>query len=135
MEATYVALIAALITSPFTIAAFEAAKNWIVAKVKYRGWQAVFIDNGQVYFGHIRSATRHEMVITDIYYMQVKENQYLTPENLSGEISLAKLGNELHGPKDRMYISAVHVVFTENLKNDGDVVRAIKEYEGANANR
>jgi hypothetical protein len=44
------------------------------------------------------------------------------------ELSLVKLGNELHGPQDEMKINASQVLFTERLRSDSKVVDAITRY-------
>ncbi len=46
---------------------------------------------------------------------------------------MVKLGNELHGPEDEMFITKEHVLFYEDMKADGKVMQAIKEYK-ANPN-
>lgn len=96
-------------------------------------YQAVFLDSadGQVYFGKLSVHNRNLYQLTDIYYVRVE--QALQPDTNSGQqsqanISLAKLGNELHGPEDVMFISRDKVLFWENLKDDGQVVQAITEY-------
>lgn len=43
-------------------------------------------------------------------------------------ISLAKLGNELHGPEDKMFINSDQLLFWENLKDDGQVAKAISDF-------
>jgi hypothetical protein len=45
------------------------------------------------------------------------------------QVSLAKLGGELHGPEDVMYVNRDQVLFWENLKDNGKVVTAIKNYQ------
>ena len=45
------------------------------------------------------------------------------------ELSLVKLGNELHSPEDRMMINKDQVVFVEDLKNDSKVTDAITRYK------
>ena len=93
-------------------------------------WQAVFLSNGQVYFGQIKSENTETIVVEDIYYLQVTKS--LQPAEgdtqKENELSLVKLGNELHGPEDEMRINRAHVLFIENLKEDGKVVRAIQRY-------
>ena len=64
-------------------------------------WQAVFLSNGQVYFGKVVKAD-DEVVV---------------------------LGNELHGPQDEMRINYQHVLFIEDLKPDSKVVQAIENYK------
>jgi len=92
-------------------------------------YSAVFLTNGQVYFGKIYSVG-DSVDLRNIYYLQVNS----TSSNLqsgsasstaSPDISLVKLGNELHGPNDRMLINRQQVLFTESGKNDSKVVTAI----------
>jgi len=42
---------------------------------------------------------------------------------------LVKLGKELHGPADDMEISRAQILFFENLKNDGEVAKAIQKFK------
>ena len=96
--------------------------------VKKSQYQAVFLTNGQVYFGKIASMKRGELRLTNIYYLQVQQNVQPSNNNSNNnsQVSLAKLGNELHGPEDSMYIARDQVLFWENLKDSGKVVQAIK---------
>ena len=94
-------------------------------------YSAVFLTNGQVYFGKVMSNTSAVVDLQDIYYLQV--DQQIQPENKDKTSSqqpnvvLVKLGQELHGPNDRMQINKQQVLFIESLKNDSKVVKAIKD--------
>ena len=95
-------------------------------------WQAIFLTNGQVYFGTIDKDTSSEIVLTDIYYLQVTQPLQRSADqenagNQQNELALVKLGNELHGPTDYMRINKDHVLFIENLKVDSKVVEAIEQ--------
>lgn len=95
--------------------------------------QAVFLNGGQVYFGKIRELNNKYVGVTDIYYLRV--NQQVQPkegEQAKQDISLVKLGCELHGPQDQMLINRDQVVFWENLKTDGQVAKAVEDYKKAN---
>ncbi len=99
-------------------------------------WQAVFLTNGQVYFGHLKERTSKYPVLTDIYYLQVNQNLQASNQNVNSngntnqpQVSLIKLGDELHGPKDEMYIAKDQLLFWEDLKDDSQVVSAIKNYK------
>ena len=97
--------------------------------------QAVFLNGGQVYFGRINALNNDYVRVNDIYYLRV--NQQVQPgdnQQAQQDISLVKLGCELHGPEDQMLINREQVVFWENLKQDGQVTRAIEEYRRANPN-
>jgi hypothetical protein len=99
------------------------------------GYQAVFLTNGQVYFGKMTQANSDYPMLTDIYYLQVVQpplqGQQIgaTAQTAQQQISLVKLGNELHGPMDEMHISKAQILFYEDLKSDGQVVKAIAAYK------
>jgi len=98
-------------------------------------YQAVFLTNGQVYFGKVAKASGSEVVLKDIYYLITRPQlQTQTPEATPGaqqqpQYTLIKLGQELHGPMDEMRINRDHILFIEGLKNDGRVVQAIEQYK------
>lgn len=112
------------------------AKQAGVAASKASGYDAVFLTNGQVYFGKLSNANGDYPVLTDIYYLQVgpQQGSGSSAEASSSQqsISLVKLGNELHGPVDEMHISRSQVLFYEELKSEGQVVKAILQ-DKANA--
>ncbi len=97
-------------------------------------WQAVFLGNGQVYFGKVSSANKDFVTIKNIYYLQVITNQNTigqpsdVQEQPEQQLTLIKLGNEIHGPKDEMLINRDQVVIIEDLKDDSRVVTAINDY-------
>jgi hypothetical protein len=97
--------------------------------------QAVFLNGGQVYFGKISDLNGKYIRVNDIYYLrvnqQVQPNQSTT-QSSNNDISLVKLGCELHGPQDSMLINREHVIFWENLKTDGQVAKAVDEYKKQN---
>lgn len=102
-------------------------------------YQAVFLTNGQVYFGKLAGASGDSMQLTNVYYLQVQQDvqgesgdQSQTEENKDdqSQVSLAKLGSELHGPEDAMQINREQVLFWENLTDDSKVVSAIKQHTG-----
>ena len=96
-------------------------------------YQSVFLSNGQVYFGKVTRMDNKYMVLEDIYYLQVsnstQQSQAAVAEVQQSQLSLVKLGNELHGPQDKMIINNQHVLFTETLKEDSKVAQAILKYK------
>jgi len=98
-------------------------------------WQAVFLTNGQVYFGKVKSVGEKTLGLSDIYYLQVVTRPLQTsqvgtnqPAQTQQELTLIKLGNEIHGPQDAMVINSDQILLTEKLKNDSKVVEAINNY-------
>jgi hypothetical protein len=93
-------------------------------------YQAVFLSNGQVYFGRLSNSGSELVKMTNIWYLQVQQGTQSADalnDSSKSQVSLAKMGNELHGPDDSMSISKDQVLFWENLKDDSKVVKAIKD--------
>lgn len=102
--------------------------------VKKDQYQAVFLANGQVYFGKIKDMSDKQVSMTNIYYLQEQgQAQTEQPEqkdkNNTNQMSLTKLGKEVHGPEDNLYIERSQVLFWENLTPDSQVVKSIKNSE------
>ena len=98
-------------------------------QVKKDQYQAVFLTNNQVYFGKVKSINDESVVISDVYYLQVQQSVQPDAKDKTADqqqLSLAKLGGELHGPEDTMFLNRDQVLFWENLKNDSKVVQAIQ---------
>lgn len=114
----------------------QSADNLKIDQGKY---QAVFLTNGQVYFGKISAHQGNYVELDDIFYLQVKpvlqqgdntnSNNNTNAQAQKTELSLVKLGNELHGPLDRMMINRDQIVFIEDLKDDSKVTDAIHRFQ------
>lgn len=96
--------------------------------------QAVFMNGGQVYFGKITGLNSKNIVLEDIYYLRVNQQVQPDAEPKGDDISLVKLGCELHGPEDRMVIKQDQTIFWENLKSDGKVAQAVNQFKSQNPN-
>jgi len=97
--------------------------------IKKNQYQAVFLNGGQVYFGKIGKYNEKYLTLTDIFYLRVNQQVQPGQTTASNDVSLAKLGSELHGPEDQMVLNRSEVQFWENLKDDGQVVKAITAYK------
>lgn len=104
-------------------------------------YHAVFLSNNQVYFGKLAAVTNERVELTDIYYLQV--NQQIQPVQQEqgaeaakpqSQLSLVKLGNEIHGPTDKMVINREQLLFYEELKGDSRVTKAIEQYKSGQTN-
>jgi hypothetical protein len=100
--------------------------------------QAVFLTNGQVYFGRITSLTDDLVILDDVFYPKAqKTDQATTNEDASadtiteaGGVALRKLGkNEFHEPQDTLYIEPSNILYWENLEKESRVTKGILEYE------
>lgn len=104
------------------------------------GYQAVFLTNGQVYFGKLHQSQNGYLSMSDIYYLQVQDPQpsgsAVTDAAKSNQqdstatgTQLVKLGQELHAPEDQMFINKDQILFWENIQDSGKVVQAINAYQ------
>ena len=83
-------------------------------------YQAVFLTNGSTYFGKLQPQGDQWFVLTDVFYLSSSEQ--------SGT-QLIKRGSEPQGPKEPMIIPAQQILFIENLRDDGDIVTAIRKFK------
>ncbi len=93
------------------------------------GHQAVFLDNGQTYFGTLEwdGPTEGFVRLRDVYYLDFRQNPQ-DPSLSAADLKLIKLGGEVHGPEDYMDVSVEHILYTEDLRGDSKIVQAIAEY-------
>lgn len=126
----------------------QAAKPAVV-DARASGYQAVFLDNGQVYFGRLSGLGGDTPVLREVYYLRLTQtlqdsasakdvDSKLTVDAAKKavpsqpELTMIKLGNELHGPMDEMKLNPNHIIFVEDLRKDGRVNRAIEDYRSRN---
>lgn len=108
---------------------WTSSSNSLMSTVKKDNYQAVFLTNGQVYFGKIKNASTTTVTMSDIYYLQQDvqgSKDEKDKDKEQNQMSLTKLGNEIHGPEDTMFIQKDQVLFWENLKTDSQIVKSIK---------
>ena len=94
--------------------------------------QAVFLNTGQVYFGNVKALNSEFVELTNIYYLQTSQTG--SGQNAGSNVSLVKLGCELHQPDDKMIINRDQVTFWENLHDSGQVAKAVSTFEKQNPN-
>lgn len=119
---------------------FNTSTNSEFDRIDKAKYQAVFLNGGvtsgsvlySTYFGHIVKMNDNYVVLDNVYYLTTDQ----TPT--SGQATnpqLTKLGcQQLHSPYDEMVINRSQVAFWENLKDNGKVVQAIKQYIQQNPN-
>ncbi|MFA6410271.1 MAG: hypothetical protein WCW26_01710 [Candidatus Buchananbacteria bacterium] len=123
----------------YLIISYTGVGGNLFSATQLRGsWQAVFLTNGQVYFGKVAKIDKDSVILKDIYYLQVVtkplqqsqggDTTAQADQQQEQRLTLIKLGNEIHGPKDEMIINRSHVVLMEDLKDDSRVVQAISDY-------
>ena len=94
-------------------------------------YKAVFMQNGQVYFGKISGEENGYVTLEKVYYVQTP-NQNPTAgvgATTGTEISLVRLGSELHAPESKMYINKDQIMFYQDLRKDSQVLQSILSNE------
>jgi len=84
-------------------------------------WQAVFLNNNQVYFGKLTDVSSSYVTLTDVYYLRTASDL-----EQATTLNLIKLGGELHGPEDVINIPKTSMLFWENMKDTSRVVQTIQ---------
>lgn len=114
------------------------------------GYQAVFLTNGQVYFGKLSGFPGTAPVLADVFYLRPdtapsptrtpeprrdpKTGQIIptpTPTPAGPSFTLVKLGEEVHGPTDELRLNSDQILFVEDLRTDSQLMAAIKRYKDA----
>jgi hypothetical protein len=130
-------IIGIIILALFIIAGTVISKQFASSgpQIDTSKYQAVFLTSGQVYFGKLQNSNGDYLTLTNVFYLQAKTDtstagnpQKASPSN-ANDVELIKLGNEIHGPEDKMVISHAQVLFYENLKSDGRVSQSIANYK------
>jgi len=85
-------------------------------------YQAVFLDNGQAFFGKVEHPGADYLLLEDVFYIQRQVNQ----DTNEVKNILIKRGSEWHGP-DLMYINNSHIVLIEPVAAGSQVAKLIKE--------
>lgn len=99
--------------------------------VTSNSYWALFLTNGQVYFGKLSGLRTSFPTLEDVYYLRVTQALQQQAGSETPNINLVKLGNELHRPKDFMKINRDHVLFAEELESVSAVVAAIEEFKAS----
>lgn len=85
-------------------------------------YQAIFLDNGQVFFAKLENASAEYPLLKEVFYVQSRMN----PETKQPANVLVRRGSEWHGP-DHMHVSAKHIVAIEPVAANSRVAQLIKE--------
>lgn len=123
------AVVMLLIVIALAAGAWYWWKNRPMPSVPSGAYQAVFLDNGQTYFGKLDwEGTRDGYArLSEVYYLDFRQNPQ-DPSLSASDLKLTKLGGEVHGPEDFMDINEEHILYTEDLRGDSKIVQAISDY-------
>lgn len=87
-------------------------------------YQAVFLANGQTYFGRYYDRIGAYVKIEDVYYLQQTESA--NPDQ-APDTKLVRRGKELHAPAARMLVPRSAVLFVEDLRDASPIAQFMKQ--------
>lgn len=91
-------------------------------------WSGVFLTNGQAYFGHFYAGPGDYATLTEVYYVLATQLQPQDPKVApTTQLSLQRLGGEIHGPRQEMKIAKSQILFVEELRADSPLVQSINQ--------
>ncbi len=100
-------------------------------------YQAVFLSNGQVYFGKTRSLQGKYVLLDDVYYVQWQQQQQGLDATTEGQLAnpvsvpiLLRRGQEEHRPFGSLRLNRDQIVAIENVGPDSPVMEQIKQLSG-----
>jgi hypothetical protein len=85
-------------------------------------YQAVVLNNNQVYFGKLENANSQYPLLKDVFYIVSQVN----PETKQVANVLVRRGKELHGP-EYMVLNRQSIQLIEPVKDDSQVAKLIAE--------
>lgn len=83
-------------------------------------YQSVFLTNGFSYYGKLAPQGDDWFVLSDVYQISISDQT---------GTQLIKRGSEPWGPRDPMIIPRSAVLVIENMRDDSDVVVAIRKFK------
>ena len=94
--------------------------DFTIPRVGAQHYQAVFLANGQTWFGHYRDRIGPYAAIASVYYVQTKASQ---ESDVPATSQLIKRGNELHAPDPQVLIPKTAILFVEDLRDDSPIAK------------
>lgn len=93
-------------------------------------YQAVYLMNGQLYFGKLSRADDTHLKLTNVYYLQAKtaedEESQQNGGSTANNFQLIRLSNAIYGPNDEMIISEDQVLYYQNLTDNSRAAQLIE---------
>jgi hypothetical protein len=87
-------------------------------------YQAVFLTNGQTYFGRYYDRLGAYAKIEDVYYLQQIAN---ADPSQAPDTKIVRRGSELDAPAARMYVPRSAVLFVEDLTDGSPIAQFMRQ--------
>ncbi|TMB61751.1 MAG: hypothetical protein E6J19_06900 [Chloroflexi bacterium] len=105
------------------IALFALTRYWdfvLTPPLGHAKYQAVFLTNGQTYFGSYLDRLGPYAKVENAFYIS---QQPTADENQTPESRLIRRGSELHAPVPSVLIPKSAILFVEDLRADSQVAQ------------
>lgn len=86
-------------------------------------YQAVFLANGQTYFGRFNERLGPYVRLDDAFYIQAVPN---SDPDKPADSRIVRRGGELHQPLSRILIPRSAIVFVEDLRTDSPIAQFMR---------
>jgi len=87
-------------------------------------YQAVFLTNGQTYFGRYYDRFGAYAKIEDVYYLQQTQG---TDPSAAPDTKIVRRGRELHSPSARMLVPKTAILFVEDLSSASPIAQFMNQ--------
>jgi hypothetical protein len=116
------AVIVLVILVVLAIAAYRAVSGpGLPSAVNSNDYQAVFLTNGQVFFGKLSAGDGGDYYLRHVYLLL----SAVTSKGSPGRQTLVKITREIHTPEDLMIIERRQVLYVENLNPSGRAAKLL----------
>jgi len=105
------------------VAVFAIVRYWdfvMTPPVGHAKYQAVFLANGQTYFGRYFDRLGPYAKVEDAFYIT---QQPTADDNQTPESRIIRRGSELHRPTPEVLIPKSAILFVEDLRSDSQVAQ------------
>ncbi len=101
-----------------------------VQLLKYKdSYQAVFLTNGQAYFGNITEITNEYIILEEPYSIKLQQKQTDGEEETAqSEVKLLSIEDEFYKPVGYMLIKKSQINFIEELQDSSQIIEIIENY-------
>jgi hypothetical protein len=120
---TWIAVVLTLLLIAVVSRDFNATSSGHLPKFN-TPYEAVLLDNGQVYYGHLTGLGTPFPKMTDMYYVVTTSD----PQTKQTKPVLVKRGKELHAPTET-FLDARHIIMIENVGQQSRIAQLIQQSE------
>jgi uncharacterized protein YpmB len=88
---------------------------------KDKGWQAIQLTNGDVYYGHL--STFPSLKLTDVYFIQQTQTEN---EEEDPGVQLVPLNDMFFGPENTMHLEKSQVLWWTDLSENSQILQTLE---------